>query len=130
MLPKPSGQRPPDLPPISIALGGEDDDDQAWFRLQEALRDRTGALLGPFELMAEQHLRHGRLPGPGAVDPDWPFDSWLIRALRGGAGRRPHKLNKGAVSSSLPISLFKGLPKESRCEPSGNPLRSLAISHE
>jgi hypothetical protein len=31
--------------------------------------------------MAEQHSRHGYLPGPGVADFNWPFDSWLIRAL-------------------------------------------------
>lgn len=80
--PEPGGLKPPSLPPIAIALGGSgESDDEAWFRLQEALRDRTGAILGPFELMTEQHSRHGYLPGPGIVDFNWPFDSWLIRAL-------------------------------------------------
>lgn len=82
MRPQPHGHRPPTPPPTKIALGGtDDDDDQAWFGLQEALRQRTGALLGPFELMAEQHLRWGPIPGPGIPDLAWPFDTWLIRAL-------------------------------------------------
>jgi hypothetical protein len=61
--------------------GGEDDD-HAWFRLQEALRLRTNALLGPFELLAEQHDRQGLLPSyreePG---PEFPFDRWLFKAI-------------------------------------------------